>query len=52
MDRSRVPFGVHQRVEDHPASDVAALTPRLWKERFAEDPRRSAIDREVKNADY
>jgi transposase len=42
---------VLQRVEDHPASDVAALTPRLWKERFAEDPRRSVIDRDVKNAD-
>lgn len=41
---------VLQRVEDHPASDVAALTPRLWKERFAEDPRRSQIDRPVNNA--
>lgn len=36
---------VLQRVEDHPASDVAALTPRLWKERFADNPRRSIIDR-------
>lgn len=35
---------VLQRVEDHPASDVAALTPRLWKERFADLPRRSIID--------
>jgi len=41
---------VLQRVEDHPASDVAALTPRLWKERFADDPRRSDIDRVVNNA--
>jgi transposase len=41
---------VLQRVESHPASDVAALTPRLWKERFAADPLRSAIDRPVKNA--
>ena len=41
---------VLQRVEDHPASDVAALTPRLWKERFADNPRRSDIDRPVKNA--
>jgi len=41
---------VLQRVERHPASDVAALTPRLWKERFAADPLRSAIDRPVKNA--
>jgi len=42
---------VLQRVEDHPASDVAALTPRLWKERFADDPRRSDIDRIVNHAD-
>jgi len=41
---------VLQRVEDHPASDVAALTPRLWKERFQDDPRRSDIDRVVNNA--
>ncbi len=41
---------VLQRVEDHPASDVAALTPRLWKTRFADDPRRSDIDRVVNNA--
>jgi len=41
---------VLQRVEHHPASDVAALTPRLWKERFADDPMRSDIDRTVNNA--
>ena len=41
---------VLQRVDDHPASDVAALTPRLWKERCADDPRRSDIDRVVNNA--
>jgi transposase len=41
---------VLQRVETHPASDVASLTPRLWKERFAADPLRSVIDRRVKNA--
>ena len=41
---------VLQRVEHHPASDVTALTPRLWKERFAGDPLRSPVDR-VKNAD-
>ena len=41
---------VLQRVEYHPASDVAALTPRLWKERFADDPMRSDIDRIVNNA--
>jgi transposase len=42
---------VLQRVEDHPISDVPALTPRLWKERFAENPRRSSIDRVPVNAD-
>ncbi len=41
---------VLQRVERHPASDDAKLTPRLWKEHFAADPLRSAIDRQVKNA--
>jgi len=41
---------VLQRVETHPASEVATLTPRLWKENFAADPLRSAIDR-VNNAD-
>ena len=41
---------VLQRVDDHPASDVAALTPRLWKERFLSEPRRSDIDRVVNNA--
>ena len=42
---------VLQRVERHPASDVARLTPRLWKEQFAAAPFRSAIDSPVKNAD-
>lgn len=41
---------VLQRVGIHPASDAASLTPRLWKERFAADPLRSAIDRQVGNA--
>jgi transposase len=41
---------VLQRVETHPASDVATLTPRLWKEHFATNPLRSAIDRPVNNA--
>ncbi len=40
---------VLQRVEDHPASQVALLTPRLWKENFADDPLRSDLDRVVKN---
>jgi len=34
---------VLQRVGDHPASDVIALTPRLWKTRFADDPLRSDL---------
>jgi hypothetical protein len=41
---------VLQRVEIHPASDVAALTPRLWKDHFAANPLRSAIDHPVKIA--
>jgi transposase len=41
---------VLQRVETHPASEVALLTPRLWKEHFAEDPLRSALDA-VKDVD-
>lgn len=36
---------VLQRIDRHPAADVAALTPRLWKERFAANPLRSALDR-------
>lgn len=36
---------VLQRVSDHPASDVIALTPRVWKTRFADDPLRSALAR-------
>lgn len=34
---------VLQRVAEHPATKVAELTPRLWKERFAADPLRSDI---------
>jgi hypothetical protein len=36
---------VLQRIDSHPAKDVAQLTPRLWKEHFASEPLRSAIDR-------
>ena len=36
---------VLQRIDTHPARDVTLLTPRLWKETFAEDPLRSDIDR-------
>lgn len=35
---------VLQRVALHPARAVEALTPRVWKERFAENPLRSALD--------
>lgn len=34
---------VLQRISRHPANDVAALTPRLWKERFADNPLRSDV---------
>lgn len=36
---------VLQRMASHPAKDVAQLTPRLWKDRFADDPIRSDLDR-------
>lgn len=36
---------VLQRVSVHPASDVASLTPRLWKEKFADAPMRSDLYR-------
>lgn len=35
---------VQQRISQHPASEVADLTPRLWKARFARNPLRSVID--------
>ena len=35
---------VLQRIETHPQARVDELTPRLWKERFADQPMRSAID--------
>jgi len=41
---------VLQRVDDHPFEEVAKLTPRLWKEHFADNPLRSDIDRSVQNA--
>jgi transposase len=34
---------VLQRISIHPASQVADLTPRLWKEKFAENPLRSML---------
>jgi hypothetical protein len=36
---------VLQRIETHPAKDVDQLTPRLWKETFAQSPLRSDVDR-------
>ncbi|MCL5051647.1 IS66 family transposase [Acidithiobacillus acidisediminis] len=36
---------VLQRVGQHPAKDVAQLTPRLWKEHFAQAPLRSDLHR-------
>jgi hypothetical protein len=41
---------VLQRVDSHPARDVALLTPRLWKEHFADAPMRSGIDGFIKDA--
>lgn len=35
---------VLQRVSRYPARDVADLTPRIWKTRFAENPLRALID--------
>jgi hypothetical protein len=35
--------GVLQRVSRHPARNVAALTPRCWKARFAANPLRSDV---------
>lgn len=34
---------VLQRVGQHPAAEVAQLTPRLWKQRFADNPLRSDL---------
>ncbi len=40
---------VLQRVGTHPASQVEELTPRLWKERFADNPMRSDLETLVKH---
>jgi transposase len=42
---------VLQRLDSHPAAEVAQLTPRLWKEQFAANPLRSDLDRPRGNAD-
>jgi transposase len=36
---------VLQRIDSHPQSRVSELTPRLWKEKFAEAPLRSMLSR-------
>ncbi len=36
---------VLQRVDSHPQSRVAELTPRLWKDKFGDDPLRSILHR-------
>ena len=36
---------VLQRIDTHPQARVLELTPRLWKERFADAPLRSLLDR-------
>ena len=35
---------VLQRVQIHPNSEIAQLTPRLWKQHFADDPLRSDLE--------
>ena len=36
---------VLQRISQHPASRVIELTPRIWKEKFADSPLCSELDR-------
>jgi transposase len=36
---------VLQRIDTHPAAEVYLLTPRLWKQHFADHPLRSDLDR-------
>ncbi len=43
IDASIYLIDVLQRVGQHPASRVAELTPRLWKQHFAEQPLRSDL---------
>jgi len=40
---------VLQRVGEHPASKVEELTPRVWKDKFAANPIRSVLDRNIYN---
>ena len=39
---------VLQRVSQHPANQAHELTPRLWKEKFAENPLRSDLDKFIR----
>jgi len=41
---------VLQRIDTHPAKDVALLTPRLWKETFAANPLRSPLDGKLRTS--
>ena len=41
---------VLQRVAIHPADRVEELTPRVWREKFADNPLRSDLARHVYNA--
>jgi len=43
---------VLQRVGQHPASRVQELTPRLWKQRFANDPLRSDLHQAGTSCNY
>lgn len=43
IDATTYLIDVLQRVGQHPASRVAELTPRLWKQRFADQPLRSDL---------
>jgi len=45
VDPYRYLVDVLQRISLHPARDVAELTPRLWKEKFATNPLLSNLDR-------
>ena len=38
------------RINEHPASRVEELTPRLWKDKFAHNPLRSDLYRDVNNS--
>lgn len=42
---------VLQRVGQHPAARVAELTPRLWKQHFADNPLRSDLDAHTSGGD-